>query len=267
MAPAAATSAGLSNVIALRGPDAGGAPTRRAARQGGGRVVAVPDAGPAARGLGRAAMALDSVECTRILNEAVDADGVMAAWEQLAVPVLVAIGERWQSTGAGVEVEHLLSECLLGVLRRVTGALLDPVSSRCVLLACTEDDDHTLPVHVLAAALAERGVPTRVLGQRVPRDALAAAVRRCGPAVVFVYAHLPVADAGQLEEMPRAAAGPAAAARGRRLAGAGAAGVGAPGGDARRGGGAGPRRRRGVSLQGRARACGASAQVCGRGRR
>jgi hypothetical protein len=37
----------------------------------------------------------------------------------------------------------------------------------------------------------------------VPRDALAAAVRRSGPAAVLVYASMPVSDPGQLSALPR----------------------------------------------------------------
>jgi transposase-like protein len=171
-------------------------------RAGGGRVVALPDAGPAARGLARAAMALDARECTRILQAAVEVEGVPAAWEQLVLPVLVALGRRWETTGAGIDSEHLLSECVLGVLR--THALAQPIRrNTSVLLACAEEEQHSLPVHVAAAALAERGVGARVLGARVPRDALAAAVRRSGPAAVLVYASMPVSDPGQLSALPR----------------------------------------------------------------
>ena len=35
----------------------------------------------------------------------------------LLVPVLAGVGDRWRSTGAGVEVEHLLSECAEAALR------------------------------------------------------------------------------------------------------------------------------------------------------
>lgn len=171
-------------------------------RAGGGNVVALPDAGPAARGLARAALALDTRECTRILRAAVDVEGVQGAWERLALPVLVALGKRWEATGAGVESEHLLSECVLTVVHG--HALAQQARTRAVvLLACAEDEQHSLPVHVLSAALAERGADVRVLGQRTPREALSAAVRRIGPAAVLVYASMAVPDASQLLALPR----------------------------------------------------------------
>jgi MerR family transcriptional regulator, light-induced transcriptional regulator len=171
-------------------------------RAGGGNVVALPDAGPAARGLARASLALDSRECIRILQAAVDVQGVQQAWQQLVLPVMVALGKRWETTGTGIDAEHLLSESVLAVLR--AHSLAQPVRTQAtVLLACAEDDQHSLPVHVVAAALSEKGISARVLGARVPREALAAAVRRSGPAAVLVYASMPVSDPGQLLELPR----------------------------------------------------------------
>jgi MerR family transcriptional regulator, light-induced transcriptional regulator len=171
-------------------------------RGGGGNVVALPDAGPAARGRARAALALDDRECSRILRATIDVEGVEAAWRQLVQPVLVALGKRWEATGAGIDAEHLLSECVLGALRAQTPDV-PPRAGVSALLACAEEEQHSLPVHVVAAALAERGVGTRVLGSRVPRDALAGAVRRLGPGAVLVYAAMPVQDAEQIAALPR----------------------------------------------------------------
>lgn len=172
-------------------------------RAGGGRVVSLPDGTPAARGLARAAMSLDSYECSRLVRQHLERHGTVSTWDNLVAPVLVALGERWRTTGTGIEVEHLLSESILSSLRTVSAGLRHPRNSRPVLLAAAEQEQHGLPLHVLTAALAEQGVASRLLGVRVPRTALAAAIRRSGPAVVFVYAHLKVTDPEQLDELPR----------------------------------------------------------------
>ena len=39
-----------------------------------------------------------------------------AMWDAVVRPVLARVADRWASTGAGVEIEHLLSECIGGVL-------------------------------------------------------------------------------------------------------------------------------------------------------
>lgn len=56
-----------------------------------------------------------------------------------------------------------------------------------MLLACAPDEQHTLPLEALNAALAQHGIPTRMFGSAVPADALAAAVRRLGPAAVVLW--------------------------------------------------------------------------------
>ena len=172
-------------------------------RAGGGRVVALPQGTPQARGLARAAMSLDTHEVSRLLRGAIREHGVVRAWDTMAMPVLHAIGERWRVTGDGVDVEHAFSEAVLGELRSVTVGLRRPRNSRPVLLACAEGDYHTLPLHVLAAALAEEEVGSRMLGVGMPPQALVAAVRRSGPSVVFLYARLRVSDADVLDVLPR----------------------------------------------------------------
>ena len=130
--------------------------------------------------------------------------GVVPTWDTLVVPVLVAAGRRWEATGRGVDVEHLLSECVLAAFHAVTARLREPRNRRPVLLASAAEEQHALPLHALAAALAERQVGVRILGARVPTEALADAVRRTGPAVVFVWSQLAATgDVGQLEELPR----------------------------------------------------------------
>lgn len=192
---------------ARSGPDTSpfGWPARgdRPQRHGGGRVVALPEGSPQARGLARAAMSLDTLEVTRLLRDAIHQHGTIRAWDDMAMPVLRAIGERWMQTGDGVEIEHAFSESVVGVLRGVAGSLRRARNTRPVLLACAEGDYHTLPLHALAAALAEEEIGCRLLGVGMPADALVAAVRRSGPAAVFLYARLATRDVEVLDSVPR----------------------------------------------------------------
>lgn len=160
------------------------------AAAGGGRVIALPGAPPSVRGLARSAMALDAASVTAALRAAVGTGGVIPTWDTLVRPVLTGIGERWEATGEGVDVEHLVTECVAGVLTTVAHELAAPANSRPVLLACPEGERHALPLTALAAALAERSIGSRMLGAGLPTDAMCAAVCRTGPAVLFLYAHL-----------------------------------------------------------------------------
>ena len=148
-------------------------------------------------------MSLDSHEVHRLLGDAVKAMGVREAWATMGMPVLQSIGERWRVTGDGIDVEHAFSEAAMAVLRGVTATLRRPRNVRPVVLACAEGDYHTLPLHALAAALAEEQVGVRLLGVGMPASALVAAVRRTGPALVFMYARMAVLDVQVLDLLPR----------------------------------------------------------------
>ncbi|MEU4626859.1 MerR family transcriptional regulator [Actinoplanes sp. NPDC023801] len=168
---------------------------------GGGQTIALgPRADPAARGLARAAMRLDAPAMRYILESAITHRGVLAAWTKVMMPVLIGIGERYEVTERFVEVEHLLSRSITEVLSTVPRPPRD-ITPR-ALLAATDEEQHTLPLEALAAALAENGVPSRLLGARVPPRALMDAVARTGPAVVVLWSQLPsTGDVAQLERL------------------------------------------------------------------
>ena len=178
---------------------------RLASRPGGpgGRVLALPGAEASVRGLGRAAMALDAATVTSMLRRQIADHGVLHTWDHVLRPVLIAVGDRWAATGEGVEVEHMLSDCAAVALRATGEGVLERPDRRPVLLACAPDEQHALPLHALGASLAERGIATRTLGPAMPAAALEAAVRRTGPAALFIWSQLRgSADVRVLETLP-----------------------------------------------------------------
>jgi DNA-binding transcriptional MerR regulator len=147
----------------------------------------VGDAGPAARGLARTALRMDAAALRRELDAQLASRGVVGAWEAVIAPVLIGVGTRHQATGGLVEVEHLLSGTVAAALTAVPAA--PQAGAEPVLLACTDEEQHNLPLLALAAALGAAGVPVHMLGARVPPTALFAAVRRTGPAAVGLWSH------------------------------------------------------------------------------
>jgi DNA-binding transcriptional MerR regulator len=183
------------SALAPGGPPAWGA---------GGRSLALPGRPPLARGLARAALALDGPAISRTLDSSLREHGVVATWEHLAIPVLASIGERHAATGDLVDVEHLLSGQLLAALAQRASQVSAPRSSRTVLLACADGEQHSLALYALAAALAERGVRTLMLGARTPPDALADAISRTGPAAAMIWSQTAdTGDPAQLAGIPR----------------------------------------------------------------
>ncbi|MGW4114129.1 MerR family transcriptional regulator [Actinosynnema sp. NPDC004786] len=170
----------------------------------GGRGLKLQAANRRARGVGRAALAMDSAAVQGLLADAIEADGVVATWNEVVRPVMAAITARWEHSGAGVEVSHLVEACVLAALVRATPVVAQPRNHRPVLLACAPDERHDLPLYALAAVLGRRGVGVRQLGAALPADALAAAVRRTAPAAVVLWAQLPrYADPGVVAGLPR----------------------------------------------------------------
>ncbi|GII24878.1 MerR family transcriptional regulator [Planosporangium mesophilum] len=189
-----------------------------AARSGGGYTLALGDADPAARGLARAALRLDVLAVRDLVAAAVADRGVVGAWDEVLCPVLVALGVRAAAAAELVEVEHALSGCVSAVFASLASApSAQPARERPVriLLACADEEQHSLPTEALAAALAERGIPSRVLGARVPPTALRAAVRRTGPVAVLLWAHsIATADPAQLNGLLSGRGRPAVVAAG-----------------------------------------------------
>ncbi|WP_371927813.1 hypothetical protein [Lentzea sp. HUAS12] len=147
---------------------------------------------------------MDSIAVQEMLADSLAADGVIATWNEVVRPVLTAVAARWQLSGAGVEVEHLLNECVLAAFVRATPLVSAGRNHRPVLLACMPEERHNLPLYPLAAELAQRGVVVRQLGAALPMDALAAAVRRTAPSAVVLWAQLPrYADPGVISALPR----------------------------------------------------------------
>lgn len=158
----------------------------------GGRVISAgPGAPPVAKGLARATSALDGRSVGHLVDESIAQRGPTSTWTAVLQPLFVSVGSRWESSGTGVEMEHLLSDIVGAAFRRYALGVAEPAHGRPILLACVPDEEHNLPMAVLAAALAEEvGVGSRMLGAGMPAASLAAAVRRTGPSVVVVWSLL-----------------------------------------------------------------------------
>ncbi len=163
-------------------------PDASARRRGGGNVVSLPGGDDVQRGLARAAVSLDGAAITERVSELLAQHGVVATWEDVLVPVLAAIGDRWYRTQRGIEIEHVASDAVARALQ-THGDLLR-ADQRPVLLACMPQELHTLPLMALQAALRDARQPSVMLGARVPPDALYDAVRKVRPRRVVLWAQM-----------------------------------------------------------------------------
>ncbi|MEU6044087.1 MerR family transcriptional regulator [Streptomyces griseus] len=141
------------------------------------------------RGLARAAVRLDAPAMDELLTAVLDRYGLPAAWDEVMMPTLHAVGRKWETAGERyVEVEHLLSWHVSGALRAFSAARPAAPGAGVSLLACVPGETHTLALEALAATLAQQAVPVRMFGAALPAGALEEAVRRTGPAAVVLWA-------------------------------------------------------------------------------
>ncbi len=141
--------------------------------------------------LTRAALDLDQRTTTEIIVAVIGSYGVVSAWTDVLAPALRLRGEQFGRTADGINVEHLLSECIRAALSAVAWKPRRWLRVRPVLLAAPDGEHHILPLHALAAALAERNRPSVLLGASVPQRALADSVSRLRPVAVFLWSHAP----------------------------------------------------------------------------
>ncbi|MFJ6680475.1 MerR family transcriptional regulator [Streptomyces werraensis] len=191
-----AEAARLARETPAPAPDAGPEPSARPrpaptpvppSRAGSG--LRLDDARQECKGIARAALRLDAAALDRLLLEAIREHGLVAAWTEVIVPTLQAVGRKWESSGERyVEVEHFLSWHVSGALRRAAPDTVPDRPGATTVLACVPGENHTLALEVLNAALAERGIPVRMFGGALPVESLIAAVRRTGPAAVALWA-------------------------------------------------------------------------------
>jgi methanogenic corrinoid protein MtbC1 len=116
--------------------------------------------------------------------------GTIITWTHVIAPVFVALGKIWEETGKGIDIEHTFTEIVQRLLQESGSAVKKEVNTRPVLLAAVGDEHHCIAVYALAAALAERGIKTHMLGAFTPHEAVQAAVERTVPPAIFLWASL-----------------------------------------------------------------------------
>ncbi|HWG65641.1 MAG TPA: MerR family transcriptional regulator [Streptosporangiaceae bacterium] len=169
----------------------------------GGRRLALRGGSGPARGLARAALALDDRLISDTIRDALARDGASSTWLDLLVPVFIALGRSTERTGTPIEAEHLLTSATIAALSGQPLGGPGLAGQRAVLLACQPMERHSLALFALAASLADRGVATRMLGADLPYRALADAIRRSGPAAVFLWSQqASTGDPGPLAALP-----------------------------------------------------------------
>jgi DNA-binding transcriptional MerR regulator len=113
--------------------------------------------------------------------------GAAAFVRSVAIPLMHAVGDLWQQGRLPAYAEHLYSN----VLQKVVQQLQVPAPCACaprILLATPAQEQHTLALVLLDAALQEAGVFTVLLHGSLPASEIAAAATAFGVHVVALSA-------------------------------------------------------------------------------
>lgn len=148
-----------------------------------------------------AVFALDDLTAAQILERHLNHYGVLETWNLLIRPVFAEIESHQAAGERCIDVEHLLSWTVVSRLQRLPMAPTDATAT--VILACAEDDTHTLALEAVRAALSERGHAALMLGAAVPAAAVVDALkRRDKPVTVVLWAQTArTADAAAVKEV------------------------------------------------------------------
>ena len=122
-----------------------------------------------------AAGRFDEASLLEMLWTAERSMGIGPAVEDLALPALREVGQRWERSDITVAGEHMLTEVVrfwLGV-----ASFVPAPTAPLVLVACPEDEHHDLGALALARLLRHAVLRVAYLGADVPTSALMQAVR------------------------------------------------------------------------------------------
>jgi len=153
-------------------------------------AVEVDDCSDLIESLLKAARVYDRSFIEDVLRQQIEKRGIINTWNELIVPVLIAVGNEWAELGTGIEIEHLLTEIITRLMQSSNQTPVNPINPRPVLLACIGEEMHTLALYTLGAALAERNIQSQFLGARTPISAVGAMVKKSAPPAVFLWAQL-----------------------------------------------------------------------------
>jgi MerR family transcriptional regulator, light-induced transcriptional regulator len=114
--------------------------------------------------------------------------------------VVTELGMLWATGKLEIMEEHIASERLLRALSRLGGMMPVAASAPKALLACLENEDHTLGLALLELALRESGWDTVWAGRRTPVSSIAAVVTKGELRLVAISASLANSNPKQLRQ-------------------------------------------------------------------
>jgi methanogenic corrinoid protein MtbC1 len=157
-------------------------------------AVAVATAAPPAvqcQALLSAIDRLDSDATSAVLDASAKAHGLAVTIDQVLLPSMREVGERWSRGQCDVAQEHLATSTVLSWLARRAGKAPPPNDANPIVLSCGPQDQHTISLEAFALLLRQAGLDCRTLGAMTPATSLRRAVEQCSARAVVLVCQLP----------------------------------------------------------------------------
>ncbi|HXF63442.1 MAG TPA: B12-binding domain-containing protein, partial [Caldilineaceae bacterium] len=177
---------GLEHVV-LPAP-AGGAPLEKRTAMPNLQRAQVRDFEILQSDLLQALLAFDEEKAEQVVAEAFAMYPVEQVGENLFMPVLVEVGERWSRGEVSVTTEHFISNYLIQRLAALLRSLPNASEGPLIWIGCAPTELHEVGALLLGIYLRRSGYRVHYLGQSLPLDNLAGEVQRHHPALLLLSA-------------------------------------------------------------------------------
>jgi DNA-binding transcriptional MerR regulator/methylmalonyl-CoA mutase cobalamin-binding subunit len=134
----------------------------------------------------RLAEKLDGAEVRRLLGDELSRLGPVAFATDIALPLLVEIGSRWEHGSLGISVEHLTTAILRSMLLSDFDAVGRTPGSPRAIFATPSGEPHDLGTLVAALVALRAGAEVAFLGADVPVDDLVDGIRNARASVLVL---------------------------------------------------------------------------------
>jgi methanogenic corrinoid protein MtbC1 len=172
--------------------------------------AAVPTAvGPASTGSAATFLAealqatgtLDAHGLEQVLNRALLQLSKPVLRNELLMPLLQEIGERWSDGRLRVSHEHMATSIVTSFLTSLNARQPVPVGAPVVAVATPSGQHHELGALLAAAVVLEAGWDVLYLGRDLPAEDIVAAAQNRGARAVLLSLVFPLGDAGVTQEL------------------------------------------------------------------
>jgi len=137
----------------------------------------------------------DEIELDQIYDEALSVHPVQRVTTRLLLPLLAALGERWETLSGSIAEEHFFATYLRSKLGARLQHWVRHGSGPKLIAACPPGEQHEIGLLLFALHANAAGMRTVLLGADTPFHEMAIAQRRAGAAAVVVSSSVAPAPA------------------------------------------------------------------------